>query len=231
MKPKMKIKMFIDLLMSIVLLCLMAYQIVGDYLHEWLGAGMLVLFIIHTVLNLKWYKTLFRGKYTPIRIIGTILNFAVLLAIVCLGYSGIVLSRHLFAFLPIDSGMALARTIHLLASYWGFVLMSLHLGIHWGMIIGMIKKVFHITKPNMVGSIISKIAVLGISAYGVYAFITEKIADNLFLKTQFVFFDYEASAVTIFARYISIMALFVAIAYYGTKLLQKIAKAKEVAEK
>ncbi|NLC79509.1 MAG: hypothetical protein GX683_07285, partial [Ruminococcaceae bacterium] len=111
MKPKMKIKMIIDLLMSILLLCLMAYQIVGEVLHEWLGAGMLVLFIIHTILNLNWYGNLFKGKYTALRIIGTFLNFAVLAAILCLGYSGIVMSRHLFAFLPFSGGMALARVM------------------------------------------------------------------------------------------------------------------------
>lgn len=140
MKPKIKIKMIVDILMSVLLLCLMAYQIVGEVLHEWFGAGMLVLFITHTILNLKWYGSLFKGKYTALRVIGTILNFAVLASILCLNYSGIVMSRHLFAFLPIDSGMALARVMHLTAAYWGFILMSLHLGLHWGMITGMLKK-------------------------------------------------------------------------------------------
>lgn len=55
MKTKMKIKILIDFLMTISLLFLMAYQITGQNLHEWLGAGMLVLFIIHNILNLKWY--------------------------------------------------------------------------------------------------------------------------------------------------------------------------------
>lgn len=232
MKPKMKIKMIIDLLMSILLLCLMAYQIVGEVLHEWLGAGMLVLFIIHTILNLNWYGNLFKGKYTALRIIGTFLNFAVLAAILCLGYSGIVMSRHLFAFLPFSGGMALARVMHLAASYWGFVLMSLHLGLHWGMIMGIARKAFHITGRNPAVSVISKLAVLGVSAYGVYAFIMERIADNLLLRTQFVFFDYEASAATVFGKHIAMMALFIAVAYYGTKLIKTARnKATEVTDK
>ena len=44
MKSKMKIKIGIDFLMTILLLLLMAYQIVGEMLHEWFGAGMLVPF-------------------------------------------------------------------------------------------------------------------------------------------------------------------------------------------
>ena len=46
MHTKMKIKMGIDLLMTVLLLLLMAYQITGQELHEWLGAGVLVLFLI-----------------------------------------------------------------------------------------------------------------------------------------------------------------------------------------
>ncbi len=140
MKPKMKIKIGIDFLMTVLLLLLMAYQVVGETLHEWFGAAMLVLFIAHNILNIKWYKNLFHGKYKPVRILGTILNLVVLAALLFLGYSGIVMSRHLFAFLPINRGMALARVMHLAGSYWGFVLISLHLGLHWGMIIGMFRK-------------------------------------------------------------------------------------------
>ncbi|GFI55124.1 hypothetical protein IMSAG013_00164 [Clostridiales bacterium] len=126
--------------MTVLLLLLMAYQVVGETLHEWFGAAMLVLFIAHNILNIKWYKNLFHGKYKPVRILGTILNLVVLAALLSLGYSGIVMSRHLFAFLPINRGMALARVMHLAGSYWGFVLISLHLGLHWGMIIGMFRK-------------------------------------------------------------------------------------------
>ena len=56
----MKIKMEIDLLMTVLLLCLMAYQITGEALHEWFGAGMLLLFIAHNILNIRWYGNLFR---------------------------------------------------------------------------------------------------------------------------------------------------------------------------
>ena len=34
----------------------------------------------------------------------------------------------------------MARSMHMAASYWGFVLMSVHLGMHWGMIVGMFRR-------------------------------------------------------------------------------------------
>ncbi|MGN0293192.1 MAG: DUF4405 domain-containing protein, partial [Lachnospiraceae bacterium] len=139
MKPKMKIKMGIDFLMTALLLCLMAYQITGQELHEWFGAGMLVLFILHSFLNTRWYGRLVKGKYNLLRIVQTIVNVSVLISMLCLGFSGIVMSRHVFAALPIRGPMATARSMHMAASYWGFVLMSVHLGMHWGMIMGMFR--------------------------------------------------------------------------------------------
>lgn len=38
MKAKMKIKMGIDFLMTVLLFLLMSYQITGQELHEWFGA-------------------------------------------------------------------------------------------------------------------------------------------------------------------------------------------------
>lgn len=36
-------------------------------------------------------------------------------------YSGIVLSRYVFTFIPIDSGYANARKLHMICSYWGYI--------------------------------------------------------------------------------------------------------------
>ena len=49
------IKRIVDVFMTVLLLCLMAYQVTGEVLHEWIGIGMTVLVIIHQILNRKWY--------------------------------------------------------------------------------------------------------------------------------------------------------------------------------
>lgn len=94
---------------------------------------MLVLFLLHNILNIRWYGSLFKGKYTLLRIMQMIINISVLISMLCLRFSGVVMSRHVFAGLSIHGPMATARTLHLAASYWGFVLISIHLGFHWRM--------------------------------------------------------------------------------------------------
>ena len=219
MKPKMKIG--IDFLMTILLLLLMAYQVVGETLHEWFGAAMLILFIAHNILNIKWYKNLFKGKYKPVRILSALLNVAVLAAILSLGYSGIIMSRHLFAFLPIHKGMALARVMHLSGSYWGFVLMSLHLGLHWGIIIGILRKCTGGRKLPVL-TWFMRIAAFAIAGYGTYCFIKADIVSYMFLKSEFAFFDFEKSAASVFSEYIAMMGLWVCIGYYVAKGLGKL---------
>ena len=187
MQTKMKIKTGIDLLMTVLLLLLMAYQITGQELHEWFGAGELLLFLLHNILNMKWYGNLFKGKYRLPRIIQTIVNFGVMITMLCLGFSGIVMSRHVFAALSIHGPMATARMLHLAASYWGFVLMSVHLGLHWSMILGMCRKLTGSReKPQAVTWILRVMAAL-LAMYGLYLFGRKDIFSYMFLKQQFGF--------------------------------------------
>lgn len=131
MKAKAKIKWTLDVLMTIALFFLMGYQFWGKAVHEWIGTGMFVLFIAHQVCNLNWYKSLFRGRYTPIRILQCMINILTLAAMLALMYSGITMSRHVFAFLPIRGGMGLR--IHALLGIALCVLFLLHhfLNIRW----------------------------------------------------------------------------------------------------
>ena len=148
MKPKAKVKIAVDVLMTLGMLFLMGYQFWGDVAHEWAGAGMFVLFILHHALNGGWYKSLFRGKYTPFRVFQIVVDALVLLDMLGLMVSEVILSNHVFDFLPILGGMGFARTLHMLASFWGFLLMALHLGLHWNVFLGMARKAPAFQKPS-----------------------------------------------------------------------------------
>ena len=154
MKPKAMVKIVVDVLMTLALLFLMGYPFWGDVAHEWVGAGMFALWIAHHLLNAGWYRSLFRGKYTPVRVFRLVVDGLVFLAMVGLMVSGVMLSNHVFAFLHIHGGLSFARLLHMAASYWGFVLMALHLGLHWGMFLGMARKALHLQRPSRVRKIL-----------------------------------------------------------------------------
>lgn len=132
---KKELRILIDITMVILLPLLMAYSLIGETAHEYLGIAMFLLFAAHNILNRMWWRNLFHGKYNAVRIVKTIVNFVLVVIILSLTISGITLSRHAFYFLHFN-GSFTARTIHLLASYWGLVLMSFHAGMHGYMVIG-----------------------------------------------------------------------------------------------
>ena len=213
-----------DLMMTAALILLMSYFLTGQEIHEWLGAGMLVLFVIHHILNIKWIQALGRGKYTPFRRLQTALALLVLLCMLGAMLSGIWMSRYVFAFLPAQGHMGLARTAHLLCAYWGFLLLSAHLGLHWGMVLGMVRKAAGGKQPSPARAALLRVLVCGIAVCGIHAFFRQNIAGYLFLRSHFVFFDYAQPPALYILELLSMMGLWMALFYYFGRLLRRQAK-------
>lgn len=227
-RSKQLTKRIVDLAMIVLLPLLMAEILIGQEIHEWLGTGMLVLFVIHHILNAGWWKSLLKGKYTPSRMFSVMIDLLLLLDMAALAVSGVMMSDFIFDFLSLRGGMMVARQLHLLASYWGLILMSAHLGMHMEMFIGMGRKLLRTSEKNRARAWILRAAAAGISIYGIYAFFAQRLPDYLFLQTHFVLFDETKAAAVYFAETVAIIVLFAAIAHYLNKLLRNIEKEKTI---
>lgn len=227
MKPKAIIKLAVDVFMTIALLFLMGYQFWGEVPHEWIGTGMFILFITHHILNGHWHKALLKGKYSTMRIFMLVIDVLVLISMLAQIYSSVVISRYVFDFLPFNGGMSLARRLHILGAYWSFLLMSLHLGLHWNMILGTLRKSAGIKSKVKSRSIIAFVVGLVIAVYGLWAFINRDFPTYLFLKSEFVFLDYSEAKILFYIDYLALMGLCIFIAHYSTKLILKLKKKAE----
>ena len=219
MTGKQAVRIAADVLMTLALLFLMGYHFWGDAAHEWVGAGMFALFILHHVLNASWHRRLFQGKYTPRRVLTLCVDVLLLLAMLALMYSGIVMSRHVFAFLPVTGGMVLARRLHILGAYWGYLLTGLHLGLHWSMILGMIRRRVQ-QKPSRAGKTALFLLSAAVAAYGLFVFFSRDLPACLFLQNEFVFLDYGESKLRFYLDYLALTGLCVFLAHYGSGLLR-----------
>ncbi len=187
--------------------------------HELLGIIMFVLFILHHILNSRWTKNLIKGKYTALRTLQTVLVVLVLFWVAGSIFSGVMLSRHIFSFLPFGNGLLFARNLHMLSAYWGFVFMSLHLGFHWNMMMGMVKR---LTKnSSAMWAWVFRIIALIIAGYGVYAFIKRDIGSYLLFQNQFAFFDFAEPIIRFLLDYMAIMGLFVVIGHYTSGITRE----------
>lgn len=219
MKPQMIAKLCVDAAMTVALLLLMAYELIGKAAHEWIGMAMFILFVLHHILNGKWTKNLFKGRYTSLRILQTALAALLLLCMLSSMVSGMVLSEYALAFLNIRQGQSWARTLHMLSSYWGFVLMALHLGLHWGMMLQMAKKRLGPSSPKRTWLL--RLAAAAIAIYGLFAFAHREIGSYMFLKSEFVFFNFEEPLIFFFLDYLAVTGTFVRVGHYLTKLLRR----------
>ena len=219
-----KARMIIDILMVILLPLLMAYSLIGENIHEVIGICMFAVFLAHHVINRKWWTGLFtpkragevssghfdrKGKYNAIRILNAVINLLLAVYMILQPISGILMSKYVLKEVTINGASATLRTIHMTMAYWGFVLMSFHLGLHVRAVTAPFAK-----KMNKTVKMVFMILFLIIFVYGVYAFAKRGIGDYLLMKVMFAFFDFGESRVRFLLDYAAVMVLVASIGFY-----------------
>lgn len=136
--------------------------------------------------------------------------------------SGIMISAKVFGFLNIQTTM-FARRLHMVSTSWGFVLMSIHVGLH---IAGMMNKLNNKMKNNTFEYAYYFVLILMIGI-GVYSFISNKVYEDMFLLNDFKFYDYEQNPIIFYLKYFMTLVCITLVIYFIFKLISKIKSRKE----
>ena len=168
--------------LTVTLLLLMAFQVTEQLAHEWLGITMFALTVVHQILNRKFYSAIFKGRYNGLRVFQLIVNILLLLSFVCTALSGMMMSRFATPFMDGILPSSVVRQGHLALSHRSFVLMGLHLGLHFGIITSKLKKG---AVRLALGAVMSVISV-----YGFYLFFKSDMLNYMLFKNPFAFLDY-----------------------------------------
>lgn len=221
MKPKRVAKMIVDILMLPLLLFLMAHYLTGGTVHEWAGILMIALFISHIIFNIAWFRNIFRGYYDAKRIMQTVINLLLTVAMLGLFLSGLLLSDHVFAWLSFPGATAFGRMLHHICAYWMFVLISMHLGLHGKMFLKMLGNVSGMAMATSGQKVSLRIVATLLSSYGLFAFIKRQIGLYMLNIVSFSFFDYEQPLVFLISDYLSVVLFWAIGSYYLNVLLSK----------
>lgn len=219
---KKKLRIIIDIAMTVLFVILMGYYITGNKVHEVLGTITFVLFMIHNILNIKWYKSIFKGKHSFQRTFHIIINLLLFIAMIGMMVSGMMISANVFSFLNIQTAM-LGRRLHMVSTSWGFVLMAIHVGLHLN---SMMTKINKKMKNSTFEYVYYFILVL-ITAFGVYSFVNLRAWEDMFLVNDFKFWDYTQSPIMFYLKYIGILLFIAFIIYFIFKIINKIKVRKE----
>ena len=195
---------FVDFATALCLVLLAAYARLGDAFHEWCGLGMALMVVAHQALNWRWYRALFRGRRSFAREISTLVNFAALALVVALLVSGAAMSRHVFAFLQVEKGAALAREVHLAAAFWLYAVAFIHAGMRANVLAAFILPRKFPDAIRLSGKVLGSL----LAGYGAYATVRRGFIGYMTLKNKFVFYDLSESALRFFADYLAIAAFF-----------------------
>lgn len=190
-------KVAVDVAMGAVLVALMATALLQEVPHEWLGMALFALVTAHIVLNRRWMASVPRIRPNAARVLQLVVLAGLILCIAGDVVSSLVISKHVFRFLPAFAGTAVARRVHMLCTYWTFVLAFAHAGLH--------ARLPKARTPR--GAWARRVGIAVATCYGAYSFAKLDLLSYLTGRVQFAFVDFGTSLALTTARYASVAAL------------------------
>ena len=219
MRPRQLTRLAVDAAMMFVMPLLMAYSLVGEEAHEWLGVASACLIVIHHVLNRRRISALCRGRMDALRTLGAVVDALLAVVVLALFLSGIALSRHVVPFLDFPFDLYVARRLHLFSSHTGLVLMGIHLGLHLREVALAIRGAAGLRSVSEPCVLVVRAVVVLSCVYGAASFVQLGFIDYLTLRESFMFLDYSRPLVLVLADWLSVMCLFSGVGYMAGRLL------------
>ena len=206
--------------MTVLMLIAMAYYITGNTVHEVVGVVVLLLFVVHNFLNRRWYKTILKGKHNVRRILQIGINLLFLATMALMMISAVLISSDLFPFIPINNDMML-RQIHVQTAYWGFIIMAVHIGLSWGMIMNSARRMTGLTGTSRTRTIALRILAVLIVIYGVHSSFEREMGSKLTIYNPFGNWFNDDSIIRFLIDHLSIIGIYICGTHYALKFIQR----------
>lgn len=213
MKSMIHLRLLLDLLAAGLLVVGLAYYWLDNLSHELIGTAMFALIILHNVFNRRWYSAASRtqrGMQGGINIISIVMLAIAMIAVLV---TSLMISQSLFGFLSLNGGYT-ARQIHTLAAYWAVVVVSVHVGLRWLMIMGVVRHLFGITSTNMVRTVCLRLLAFAIAVYGIHSASMVDLGAKLTATVTMDYWDFTVATLPFFIHVASIIGLWVVVSHY-----------------
>ena len=219
MKPLFLVRLVLDFLAAGLLLAALAYNLMGNLVHEIVGTAMFALLIGHNLFNRRWYGTILKGRPEPRQLIIKGINLSLLVSMLTLLVTSVIISQGVFSFLPLSSTVS-ARQIHTLVGYLALLIVSVHLGLHWTMIMGVARRMLKVTEDNQLRTLVLRILTAGIAAFGIQSLFAVNVGSKLLMQFSMEFWDFQSATVAFFLHHAAIIGLGAVIGHYALQFLQ-----------
>jgi hypothetical protein len=210
-----------DFIAAGLLLIGLSYRWLGNTVHEVAGTAMFLLVIVHNVFNRRWYGTISRERREARSLIDVTITALLLIAMLALLVTSVLISNTLSGFVSSYGGFTI-RQIHTLAAYWALVVLAVHLGLRWPMIMGVGRNLFGISKSSAVRSFVLRLIAVIIAIHGVWSSFELGLGTKLAMRMTLDWWNFEDSVVGFFIHCIAIAGLYMFLTYYAMKWLRMV---------
>lgn len=219
MKPLFLLRLALDAAAAGLLLFAFAYFWQGNAAHEWAGAGIFLLLAVHNLFHRSWFAGLAqhgarRGRFN------TALTLVLLAGMLALLGSSLVISETLFAGLRLDDDFS-ARQVHAGIAYWLLLIVAVHLGLRWPLLMAVARKLLGIAQASALRTLLLRLMALGIALQGLASAQVLNLRARLLFQMSLDWWNFEESVAGFFGHCLAVAGLCICLTYYTLLWLQR----------
>lgn len=216
-----RLRLLLDFVAVALVIACLAYWWLDNLSHELFGTALFVLVIVHNVFNRRWYGGVTKRRMDATRIVNLVTIFCLAIGMTVMLVTSLLVSRDLFPFTALSGAFAV-REIHMFAGYWVLLIVAIHLGTRWEVVMDVFRKTFDIQQPNAFRAWIARLVALAIVAWGVKSFSHMAFGSKLMLTYSLDMWDFNESTLGFFINYISIVGLCAAVTHYSLGIVRRL---------
>lgn len=220
MNPVFLLRLVLDCIAAGLLLFAFAYFWQGNASHELAGIGMFLLLVVHNIFHRRWFANLSKGPRERRGTFNIALTFVLLVGMLALLGTSLVISETLFAGLRLDDDFT-ARQIHAGIAYWLLVVVAIHLGLRWPLLMAVTRKLLGIVAPNAARTAVLRLLAIGIAVQGVFSALALNLRSRLTFQMSLDWWNFEESVAGFFVHSLAVMGLCACLTHYAMQWLQR----------
>ena len=175
MSSTKKVRMVLDIILTVMIVFEMFIQYTGEFLHEVVGFAFFATVIAHLAISAKWIRSTAKaaqsGKMSARRGALAVMGILLTVTMVVLGVSSVAISSLLSSagLVWTLGSYGMWATVHAVSSYALCGLVTIHLAMHWAFLASVLKVPYDPSRRRAIGVGVHAAAAVGAMALGVLA--------------------------------------------------------------
>jgi hypothetical protein len=214
LNPVFLLRLVLDCLAAGLLLFSFAYFWQGNVAHELAGMGIFFLAIVHNVFHRRWFAARSKGQREKRGKFNIAVTFVLLAGMLAMLITSLAISETLFTGLRLNDDFT-ARRIHAGLAYWLLIVVAVHLGLRWPLLMAVARKLLGIEGANAVRTTVLRSIAVCIALQGVRSALALNLHARLLFQMSLDWWNFEESVAGFFGHCMAVAGLCMFLAYYA----------------